>query len=79
MAAGEVTPIFELRRLFRTRPGAPCDSGAASLRTFAEASTTDLQFLLAEDTSDRTNSAFAGIPEWDAFAEHVASCRRCNA
>jgi hypothetical protein len=69
----------DLRRLFRSRAGAPCQEGTALLLAFAETRPTDIAFLQETDMCDRTNSAFAGIPEWDAFAEHYASCKHCNA
>jgi hypothetical protein len=28
---------------------------------------------------DLHNSAFAGIPEWDAFSQHYGSWESCNA
>lgn len=64
--------------LFRCGSGAPCPQGAVLLRAFAEARPSDFSFLQANDLSDQTNSAFAGIEEWDAFAQHYASCKRCN-
>lgn len=66
----------EFKHLFR-RAG-PCEQGAELLRAFAVARPADFSFLQATDLNDRSNSAFAGIPEWDAFAQHYASCEWCN-
>ncbi len=68
----------EFNHLFRCDSGAPCPQGFGLLRAFAEARPSDFSFLQANDLSDHTNSAFAGIEEWDAFAQHYASCKRCN-
>ena len=35
-------------------------------------------FLQPKDFSDLRNSAFVGIPEWDAFADHVQTCALCG-
>ncbi len=66
-----------LQRLFRSRT--PCLHGKELLQVFAMARPSDFSFLQAADLSHPGNQAFAGIPEWDAFAEHYASCKRCNA
>lgn len=39
----------------------------------------DVRFLKPQDLVDLRNSAFDGMPEWDAFAEHYATCELCNA
>jgi hypothetical protein len=56
-----------------------CQLGRNLLRSFAESRPADFSFLQADDLSSGADSAFAGIPEWDAFQEHYASCRRCHA
>jgi hypothetical protein len=33
---------------------------------------------LLEDFTDLRTSAFAGLPEWDAFADHEQECIRCG-
>lgn len=68
-----------LRGFFQRQSKAPCHEGQALLRNFAESRPGDFSFLQAEDLRRDSNSAFAGIPEWDVFAEHYASCRRCQA
>jgi len=67
-----------LNTLFSPKAG-PCREGKELLRSFAESRPEDFDFLQASDVGSGTNSAFAGIPEWDAFAEHFASCRSCHA
>ena len=68
-----------LEALFPVDDGLPCPEGTALLRAFAEARFTDFAFLKPSDLADLHNSAFAGIPEWDAFADHFSSCEECNA
>jgi hypothetical protein len=68
-----------LKRLFEVDDGLSCPKGTALLRDFAENRPADFGFLKADDFIDLRNSAFAGIPEWDAFAEHYGSCGLCNA
>lgn len=68
----------KFQHLFRRGATRPCREGAVLLRAFAEARPTDFSFLQIEDLSNHSNSAFAGIPEWDALADHCASCKRCN-
>lgn len=65
--------------LFPRETEFPCQEGKHLLRSFAESRPADFSFLQADDLRSGTNSAFTGIPEWDAFAEHYASCRRCHA
>jgi hypothetical protein len=65
--------------LFGIDDGLPCLQGTGLLRTFAEARPDDFHFLKPADLLDLKNSAFEGIPEWDAFAEHYATCELCNA
>lgn len=68
-----------LEALFPVDAGLPCPKGTALLRAFAEARSADFAFLKPGDLVDLSNSAFAGIPEWDAFADHFGSCELCNA
>jgi hypothetical protein len=70
---------LEMKRLFRGGFTRPCDEGAELLRSFAIARPADFEFLDASDIRDRASWAFEGIPEWDAFAEHMATCRLCRA
>ncbi len=56
----------------------PCERGTALLRAFGTARPEDFEFLEPKDFMDLHNSAFAGIPEWDAFAQHVLSCTDCG-
>jgi hypothetical protein len=69
----------ELEHLFPVDEGLPCQRGTALLRTFAEQRPEDFAFLKANDLVDLRNSAFAGIPEWDEFADHYSTCELCNA
>jgi|GEM_PF-2121390 len=57
----------------------PCELGRNLLLKFAAARPTDYSFLEPRDFLDLQNSAFSGIPEWDAFAEHVSECSQCGA
>ncbi len=56
----------------------PCEMGTLLLEEFAAARPQDYTFLEPKDFSDLRNSAFAGIPEWDAFSDHVQQCTRCG-
>lgn len=56
----------------------PCHIGTRLLETFAAARPQDQDFLEPKDFSDLRKSAFAGIPEWDAFADHVQDCSLCG-
>jgi len=56
----------------------PCETGTQFLEDFAAARPQDYTFLEPKDFGDLRNSAFAGIPEWDAFADHVQGCNRCG-
>lgn len=56
----------------------PCETGTRLLEAFAAARPQDLGFIEPTDFGDLRNSAFAGIPEWDAFADHVQECSRCG-
>lgn len=67
-----------LENLFGVDKGPPCSQGTTLLRAFAESRPADFAFLKPDDLVDLRNSAFAGIPEWDAFAEHYATCGMCN-
>ena len=53
--------------------------GTALLQAFAENRPSDFAYLKPGDLVDRSNSAFAGIVEWDDFSEHYGSCGLCNA
>ena len=68
-----------IAHLFAVDEGLPCPEGTALLLASAENRPTDFAFLQPSDLVDFTNSAFAGIPKWDAFSEHYGSCGRCNA
>ena len=56
----------------------PCDLGTRLLEEFAEASSADYTSLEPKDLAILRSSAFAGIPEWDRFADHVLGCTRCG-
>ena len=56
----------------------PCETGTLLLAEFAAARAQDYTFLEPKDFSDLRNSAFDGIPEWDAFSDHVQHCPRCG-
>jgi hypothetical protein len=56
----------------------PCGAGTRLLEDFAETRPQDYTFLEPKDFSDLRNSAFAGIPEWDTFADHVQECALCG-
>jgi hypothetical protein len=64
--------------LFPQGTESPCQRGKELLRSFAESRPTDFSFLQADDLGSGANVAFEGIPEWDAFQEHYASCKRCH-
>ena len=68
-----------LEGLFPVDEGLPCPAGTALLRSFAETRPADFNFLKPCDLVDLRGSAFAGIPEWEAFSEHYGSCELCNA
>jgi len=67
-----------LRSLWMAEEQPPCAVGTGLLRAFAETRPTDFSFLKAQDMVDLRNSAFQGIPEWDAFTDHVSACPSCN-
>jgi hypothetical protein len=48
------------------------------LRRFEAARPNDYGFLQVHDFADLSTSGFAGIPEWDAFAEHCGICEDCK-
>jgi hypothetical protein len=75
------TPISNerLRALFEANPRLPCREGTGLLHTFAVARPADFSFLNADDLLDLQNSAFTGIPEWEAFFDHYGACEACNA
>jgi hypothetical protein len=68
-----------LEHLFPVDEGLPCPEGTALLRAFAENRPSDFAYLEPSDLVDLSNSAFAGIVEWDDFSEHYVSCGLCNA
>jgi hypothetical protein len=68
-----------IEHLFDVNEGLPCPQGTALLLAFAKDRPFDFAFLQPSDLVDFTNSAFAGIPEWDTFSEHYGSCGLCNA
>ena len=68
-----------LESLFPVDDGLPCPEGTGLLLAFAKERPTDFTFLEPSDLGDLRNSAFAGIPEWDAFSEHYGTCERCHA
>jgi hypothetical protein len=55
-----------------------CAVGMDLLRRLEEARPNDYAFLQAQDFADLSTSAFVGIPEWDAFTEHCATCEDCK-
>jgi hypothetical protein len=55
-----------------------CAVGMDLLHRFEEARPNDYAFLQAQDFVDLSTSAFAGIPEWDAFTEHCETCEDCK-
>jgi hypothetical protein len=59
------------------RPPA-CSVGLELLRRFEAARPNDYAFLDVQDCADLSTSAFVGIPEWDAFAEHCGMCKDCK-
>jgi len=67
-----------LGTLWTAEENPPCAVGTGLLRAFAEARPADFSFLKAEDIVDLRNSAFQGIPEWDAFTHHFSACPSCN-
>jgi hypothetical protein len=68
-----------IERLFAVDEGLPCAVGTELLRNFAEAHPVDFAFLKPHNLVDLNNSAFEGVPEWDAFAHYYAECELCNA
>ena len=55
-----------------------CPVGMDLLRRFEAARPNDYGFLQVHDFADLSTSGFAGIPEWDAFAEHCGICEDCK-
>jgi hypothetical protein len=68
-----------LEHLFPVDEGLPRLEETALLRAFAENGPFDFAYLKPSDLVDLSNSAFAGIVEWDDFSEHYGSCGLCNA
>ena len=56
-----------------------CLVGLELLRRFEAARPNDSAFLELQDLTNLGTSAFGGIPEWDAVAEHCGTCRGCKA
>jgi hypothetical protein len=54
-------------------------TGTELLQHFAETRPLDFAFLKPHNLINLNHSAFEGIPEWDAFAQHYAECELCNA
>lgn len=69
----------KLEVLFPGDGGLPCPVGTTLFRVFAKARPADLPYLKPGDLVDLRNSAFAAIPEWEAFSRHYGSCEHCNA
>ena len=78
MHVSDVRLATTLEGSFPVDDGLPCPKRTALLRAFAEALPTDFGFLKPNDLVDLRNSAFAGIPEWEAFSRHYGSCELCN-
>jgi hypothetical protein len=76
-------PVMSVRAIFSedqlVEAFSPCEQGRGLLLKFAAARPADYSFLEPRDFLDLQNSAFSGIPEWDAFAEHVSECSQCGA
>jgi hypothetical protein len=68
-----------LKTLFEADEGLPFPVGKTHLYVFAIARPANFIFLKPGDLSDLHNSAFAGIPERDAFSEHYGFYELCNA
>ena len=56
----------------------PYPVGMELLRQFEETGPTDYAFLQMLDFADLSTAGFAGIPEWDACAEHCGICEDCK-
>jgi hypothetical protein len=74
MSVRAISSEDSLVEAFRT-----CEQGSDLFLKFAAARPRDHSFLEPQDFLDFQNSAFSGIPEWDAFAGHVSECSRCGA
>jgi hypothetical protein len=78
--ARQIRPVSESR--FPEGVAAPeewmCDEGMALWATFTQARPEDCEFIQPADLLDAHSSAFSGIPEWDAFANHTSGCLRCK-
>jgi len=56
-----------------------CGEGIELLRAFSEAYPEAYKFVRPSDfAAPLNNPAFAGIAEWEAFAEHHANCHECS-
>jgi len=72
------TTDLDFRNLFPRGARIPCHDGMELLRLFAAARPNDFPFLRHADLNHTSNSAFQGIDEWDAFAEHYVTCKQCH-
>jgi hypothetical protein len=68
-----------LEILFPSDDILPCTEASALLSAVAEARPADFQLSYPQRPCDLRNSAFEGIPEWEAFLEHYSSCELGNA
>jgi hypothetical protein len=68
-----------IESLFEVDDGRPCPRGNELLRNFALNRPQDFEFLRPSDLVDLSTCSFAGISEWDAFAQHFGTCELCNA
>ena len=68
-----------IEALFEEDEGPPCPECSALLMAFAVARPEDFGYLRRSDLIDLSTASFAGIPEWDAFAERFGTCEPCNA
>lgn len=59
-------------------PPPACPTGMVLLKAFADAHPNSFKFIRPEDFVHFENDAFAGIEEWDVFANHCLTCRACN-
>ena len=55
-----------------------CEEGMRLLHQFWEKHPDSYAYLRPQDFVELNSPAFSGIPEWDAFAHHFATCRNCN-
>jgi hypothetical protein len=55
-----------------------CIDGEQMLRHFAKTRPADIAFLKPGDLVDLKSSDFTGVPEWDAFTNHVSTSTHCK-